>query len=123
LSLVAPWDDFYMMLGGASAALVGLLFIGLELFLPGAANLVWIGPRLRIVLAHREAPAFRDDAGRFGLAVLSYLGLVAVGVAIWSQHSDGLDWLVAVVLILLLTAARNAWELLVEMGEGTADGG
>jgi hypothetical protein len=34
---IEPWHDFYLTLGGAAAALVGLLFVGLSL--PGTSSI------------------------------------------------------------------------------------
>jgi hypothetical protein len=165
-SMLEQWHDFYVMLGGASAALVGLLFVGLslhlaavvarpelraltrqaftsfltilivaafvliprqelaalglELLLLAAANLALLAPRLWIVLAHRRAPDFGDAAGRFGLATGSYLALALAGASARAGPGDALYWLVAVVLVLLVTAARNAWDLLVEVVEEKA---
>lgn len=162
----AGWHDFYLMLGGAAAALIGLLFVGLSLHLraviarpelralarqafssflailtisafaliPGqglpalGAELLLLGgfccalllPRLRVVLARRRAPDFADDATRFVTAAIANAGLLVISGAIWAGQGDALYWLVGVVLTLLVTAAHNAWNLLVEVGEEPA---
>jgi hypothetical protein len=47
---------------------------------------------------------------------LAYAGLVVVGILLLSRISDALYWLVAIVLVLVLTAVFNAWDLLVQVG-------
>jgi hypothetical protein len=51
------------------------------------------------------------------LAVAAFLGLIGVAIALLFRQADALYWLVGVVLILLITSVRNAWDLLLQVGE------
>jgi modulator of FtsH protease len=161
--MVERWHDFYLTAGGATAALVGLLFValslhlrsvaanpglrslarqtftsflavlmislfvlipqtlvplGIELLFVGALVLAEMLPRLRSVVGRRRGSqrlSLRTQLLRSGFASLAYLGILGVGLAFLLRQSDGLYWLVAVVVILILTAVRNAWDLLVEL--------
>jgi hypothetical protein len=161
---VDGWHEFYLTLGGASAALVGLLFVGLSLHLPqvirrpeirglgrqafagflailfislfvliplqnpislgiellflGVLSFVEMLPRLRTSLERRrQTTHFADHMRRFVLAVAAFLGLIGVAIALLFRQADALYWLVGVVLILLITSVRNAWDLLLQVGE------
>ncbi len=54
---------------------------------------------------------------RFGLPAAAAIGLLASGVALMMDQPNALYWLVPVVLVLLLSAARSSWDLLVEAGQ------
>jgi hypothetical protein len=55
---------------------------------------------------------------RFGLSAVAYLvaGVSAVLLLV-DLPDDGLGWLVSSIVVLLLTAVRNTWDLLVTVGE------
>jgi len=75
----------------------------------------------------RGAPAVwrsrhRDRLGeaafwRFVLPAAALLGLVAAGLGLLRGQPDALYWLVAVIIGLLMSAARSSWDLLVKVGE------
>jgi hypothetical protein len=75
----------------------------------------------------RRAPAVlrgkrRDRLGttvfwRFLLPAAALLGLIAAGVGLILDKPDALYWLVAVIIGLLMSAARSSWDLLVKVGE------
>ena len=55
---------------------------------------------------------------RFGLSALCYLGVGAVGVLFGrGEVADALNGLLFVVIILLVVAVRNAWDLLVSVAD------
>jgi hypothetical protein len=75
----------------------------------------------------RRAPAVwrgraRDPLGqavfwRFVLPAAALLGLMAAGLGLLLGKLDALYWLVAVIISLLMSAARSSWDLLVKVGE------
>jgi hypothetical protein len=75
----------------------------------------------------RRAPAVwrgrqRDRLGevafwRLGLPAAAMLGLAASGVGLMYGQANALYWLVAVIIGLLMSAARSSWDLLVKVGE------
>ena len=75
----------------------------------------------------RRAPAVRrgrnrDRLGetvfwRFVLPAAAMLGLVAAGLGLLLGQLDAPYWLVAVIVGLLMSAARSSWDLLVKVGE------
>ena len=82
----------------------------------------------------RRAPAVwrgrqRDRLGegvvwRFVLPAAALVGLLASGVGLLVDQPSALYWLVAVIIGLLMSAARSSWDLLVKVGEtrrGTGD--
>jgi modulator of FtsH protease len=61
---------------------------------------------------------------RFVLPAAALLGLLASGVGLVVSQPSALYWLVAVIIGLLMSAARSSWDLLVKVGEnrrGTGD--
>ena len=72
-------------------------------------------PCPRLLLARRTpAPAWGRGQRRAprGWPALCYLALVAIAVSVLLGHTAGLYWLVPVMLVLIVEASRNAWELL-----------
>jgi hypothetical protein len=75
----------------------------------------------------RRAPTIwrgrrRDRLGeavfwRFVLPAAAVLGLVAAGLGLLIGDLSALYWLVAVIIGLLMSAARSSWDLLVKVGE------
>lgn len=55
------------------------------------------------------------DFGRFGLGLASSIGLLAVSITILAGTTQYLYWLVAVIGILLVGAAENCWNLLLNL--------
>jgi hypothetical protein len=52
---------------------------------------------------------------RHGLAsALCFLALIVVAVTVMLGHTDGLYWLIPVMLVLIAEASRNAWRLLLQ---------
>jgi hypothetical protein len=74
----------------------------------------------------RRAPAVwrgrqRDRLGegvvwRFVLPAAALVGLLASGFGLIVGQPSALYWLVAVIIGLLMSAARSSWDLLVEVG-------
>jgi hypothetical protein len=70
----------------------------------------------RVGRSHRVRPSLL--LSRFGLSAFAYVGQVAVGFGfLIGQDSLALNALVGVILILLVVAVRNAWDLLVTVAD------
>ncbi len=66
---------------------------------------------------HRD-PIGEGVVGRFVLPGAAVLGLLAAGIGLVVGQPSALYWLVAVILGLLMSAARSSWDLLAKVGEG-----
>jgi len=166
---ILRWHDFYALVGGAAAGLLGLLFVSVSLHLDvittSAGNEVRILseqtflsfiyvllismlfmipyqnasglglPLLAIgVLAclrtawtglqfwrARQAPEQMLGTGyvlrRFVYPAISYLGLTFVSLIALRGRGAALLWVLVVVLVLLLSATINAWQLMLLLAE------
>ena len=124
------WHDFFLAAAGASAALLGLLFVGVSI------NLAAIAGKERVDLRARAGQAFvnlvfalvigllmlipdPDPVSiAFGLAVIAGLGLLSVArnlypvfrgqaqVRNWVQIARRIAWTAIADLILIFTASR-----------------
>lgn len=56
---------------------------------------------------------------RFGTPLAAYVVVLWVAQALWRGDLDAVDWLVAAVFCLLLSAGGNCWDLLREAGAET----
>lgn len=54
-------------------------------------------------------------ARRFALPLLCFAALVIIAVSVLLGGIDGLYWLVPVMILLILAASRNAWDLLLQL--------
>ena len=59
---------------------------------------------------------------RFVSPVIAYLLCLWVAHALWRGEVDALGWLVAVVFLLMMSAASNCWDLLREIGDRHGSG-
>jgi hypothetical protein len=163
--IVAGWHNFYLLLGGASATLVGLLFVALtlrlnrvreaaridlraivsntfgnfiyvlivsavmlipsqspqdlgkQLMLLGSIGLLYTISQFREVHRSRQREWGAGTLRLFVLPLIAFVGMVVIALTMLRGQSDGLYWMVTVILILLTTAADNAYRLLVEVAE------
>lgn len=159
---VASWQNFYLMLGGASSALTGLLFValslnlrqirqssridlqafvsqtfayflsvlifsaiflipdqkpltlGVPLLIMGIIGLVLVAGRFAGIARTRE---WQRAVALFLLPTLAFIALIAISISVLQGQTDGLYWMVAVMLILLGVATGNAYRLLVDLHE------
>jgi hypothetical protein len=159
--LLHDWHDFYLLVGTASATLVGLMFVaasigtqvfdsthasGFRAFIsPTVAHftgalvicvLVTIPPHSRLPLAVLLAIGGAIGSAytgwltaqivvrrRFGVDVVDrlfyaampaagYFMVLAAGLLLMDESAIGPDVLAAAILALLLTAIRNAWDMM-----------
>jgi len=164
--IVTGWHDFYLLIGTASATLVGLLFVALTLnydkmqqagnapvrrlafrtfnifiyllliagilLVPSPSplgnsiplflvSLLGINNTYRDVVAmRREAPhtdSMRRLMRRFGSLFVSLCALAVLSIILMTGNTDALYWLTGVVLLLIVSASSNAWNMLMEITE------
>jgi hypothetical protein len=60
---------------------------------------------------------------RFVLPAAALAGLLASGLGLVVGQPSALYWLVAVIIGLLMSAARSSWDLLVKVGESRQSAG
>jgi hypothetical protein len=56
-------------------------------------------------------------ARRFVVPILCFGTLVVIAVSVLLRRTDGLYWLVPVMILLIVSASSNAWELLMRLGK------
>ena len=94
------------------AGILGGLYVVLSFFagyrIVRRAPAVWKGRR-------RGRPG-EATLWRFVLPTAAVLGLFAVGLGLMLGQSSALYWLVSVIIVFLMSAARSSWDLLVKVG-------
>ena len=94
------------------AGILGGLYLVLSFFagyrIARRAPAVWKGRR-------RGRPG-EATLWRFVLPTAAVLGLFAVGLGLMLGQSSALYWLVSVIIVFLMSAARSSWDLLVKVG-------
>ncbi|HMJ40289.1 MAG TPA: hypothetical protein VK606_12135 [Verrucomicrobiae bacterium] len=93
---------------------------GTELVLVAAVTLALMAPiSLRGVRERRARTlSLRVLIWRFGLSMLAYLALGAMGILFYAgDGGNALGWLVGTIVVLFLVAIRNTWDLLVTVAE------
>ncbi len=96
----------------AAAASVQLVF-------SGVVSMAIITPSL-VAAARSGTRTLRrlQVMARIGLSALGYAGVVAAGALLARKSFDGaLNWLLAVMVVLLVVSLRNSWDLLVTVGD------
>lgn len=89
---------------------------GVELIISAAGAMLFVARAVTGARKEWQLHEMRSSLllTRFGLSFAGFAGQVAVGgLFIFSQTTLALGGLVAVVLVLLMVAVRNAWDLLV----------
>jgi hypothetical protein len=72
----------------------------------------------RFLKVHRARPHGwgRDSvAPRFIVPTLCFVALTIIAVSVLLGHTGGLYWLVPVMILLIVAASRNAWDLLLRL--------
>ena len=88
---VATWGDFYSLLGGAAAGLLGLLFVALSL-------------RLGIFRRHRE-----DVQDSAALAFATLLVVIGVSALMLAPNRDRLTTALALTIVAVVGLAAEVW--------------
>jgi hypothetical protein len=123
------WGEMFLAAAGATAALRGLIFVGLsvniktvlEIDRPGAggsgrvAAVSAISPARAVRASLRHARMSFATRLRPLLAAALTLSLALAGVTLAAGHGGGLDWLPGAFVLAVAVAAINAWVLLVEI--------
>ena len=97
-------------------------FTATELVAVSLMSLLFAVPVIRVTIEQRRKRllSLRMLAVRFGLSILAYVVIGAVGVFLFAgDYGDGLGWLVSAVIVLLVVAVRNTWDVLVTVGDKT----
>jgi hypothetical protein len=114
--------------GFLNVAILAVLFLipdqgpsGLGLPLLGVSG-YGLYQTLRRSLMTRRAPKRTWGSGwrialRFIIPGVCFGVLVVIAVSVLLGHSSGLYWLVPVMILLVVAASRNAWDLLMELRE------
>jgi hypothetical protein len=72
----------------------------------------------------RQRDRLGESVGwRFVLPAAAMLGLLASGIGLVVDQPSALYWLVAVIIGLLMSAARSSWDLLVKVGHSRRNAG
>ena len=98
---------------------------GLQLVGTGLVSLAVATPSL-VAAIHRDRQAVqmrgRDRARliwRFGLSTVSYVAVSIAGFRLLSSPSSAFAWLLVAIVVILVIALRNTWDLLVTVGDIT----
>jgi hypothetical protein len=70
----------------------------------------------------RRLTYWRFISARFILPLVSYLSLLVIATMLWSGNTEALSWLLFVIFTLLISAAQNAWDLLIGLASNDASG-
>jgi hypothetical protein len=94
-----------------------------ELLFSGLVTVAVVAPSL-IAAARSGKRTFHliRLVARVGLSILGYAGVVLAGVLIGQgAYGAALNWLLAVVIVLLVVSLRNSWDLLVSVADAAND--
>jgi hypothetical protein len=93
---------------------------GLELMGIGAVSIALMTPASVRGIRERRARTLglRTLITRFGLSMLGYLALGVIGIFFYLGYTDAaLSELVVIIVVLLVVAVRNTWDLLVTIAD------
>ena len=111
---MAAWQEFFVVIAGAAAVLLGLVFVGESIQAAGAAG---VGHHWDLAFSspppgEKRASSRPQLLFRFALPLVAMIVLIAAGVGL------ALGWVPAVWLIAgaalahIVTGTQNAWDLL-----------
>ena len=109
LFLVIPENQ-----SAAASQLIGSGVVSLVVTAPSLLPGQGSGRRLRLERKTRLRLLLR-----FGLSTLSYVAIIVAGILLFSSLSWALTVLVTAIIVLLVVALRNTWDLLVTVGDLT----
>jgi len=103
-------------LAGLVPARAGQTF-AVTLAIVGGQGVVRVIMDLRRLSAdHDPEWAPRQAFTRFVSPAAAYLICLWLAYSVWNQDADALGWLIAIVLLLTMSAASSCWDLLKEIG-------
>jgi hypothetical protein len=109
----------FMVAPETEAANLGWELVGLGV----VASLLVVRSIVTGVRSNERTISYRRLLLRFGITVLTFLGVIATGgVLVAGDSSDALGWLVAISIFLVVISLRNSWDLLVSVGAATVAG-
>ncbi len=109
----------FMVAPETEAANLGWELVGLGV----VASLLVVRSIVTGVRSYERTISYRRLLLRFGITVLTFLGVIATGgVLVAGDSSDALGWLVAISIFLVVISLRNSWDLLVSVGAATVAG-
>ena len=100
----------------------GPIGLGLPLMCNGFAGLMSTIPHLRTLLSNiPQGISRRNTYIRAAMTLVAYLVLIIVSFLVMVRASTAsLYWLVAPMILLLISASRNTWSLLISVREASA---
>ena len=131
--------DLRLLAEQAFANFIFVLLIALFVLVPNQdatsltieLGIIGIGGAARMVRRVRAFRRRREDpfggwiyvVRRLGLPGAASVGLVGVGLLILTDAISAFFWLLAVILVYLMSAADTTWDLLIEVGRERRRGG
>src|SRR5438067_2125178 len=107
-SLLAGWENFYVIVGSCAGGLTGLTFVVIALIRDVQRP---SGTGLRAFLT----PTIVHFGWNVALPALVYGGLLVMALLVWRKPLPALYGVAAASLLLLFIGIRNAWDLAVWM--------
>ena len=136
-SLTAGWGDFYVAIGGAGAALAGLVMVGISVSLteiladhslPARAaaaigSLILVGTLLATVqhvtaIMRMTSESKRPVAtlvARSAVAAVQLVPLAVGSILLIASNASGLYWIAAGMILIIIGSVLSAWVLLIEI--------
>jgi hypothetical protein len=110
------WNLIYVLLFSMTFLIPhqGPLGVGLPLLAMGCHGAFSATRPLNMALRHpKHTWSVSRIVSRFVLPLVAFLGLIVIAISVLLGSVDLLYWLIAVIILLLANASRNAWDLLV----------
>ena len=90
--------------------------LGIVMLILGAIGFYRLGRRILEMLRESRNQALTIEFfNEYWLLAVAYLGLVAIAVGLLWADADLLYWLISVWMVLLISASRDSWALLVNV--------
>jgi hypothetical protein len=93
--------------------------LGIVMLILGGFGFYRLGRRIYKVLQESRSQALTSQFfNEYWLLALAYLGLVVIAIGLLWADADLLHWLISVWMVLLVSACRDSWALLVNVKRG-----
>jgi hypothetical protein len=90
--------------------------LGIVMLILGGIGFYRLGRLIFGVLRESHKQVFTIQFfNEYGLLVLAYLGLVVIAIGLLWSDADLLYWLISIWMVLLVSASRDSWTLLVQV--------